>query len=236
MATSSIRYLLFQFLLLAGIGLILIVGCEEKARPPADETAKKAAGTGEGDRSMAKPHAVQEILLSPDDPEARKQWIKNVNQKRPPVLKHFQVTRAGAGAWEACMSEDAIRKTPRIRICPNTEITETTRCYTTYLTRVDQPLPMELWVEKGRLVRVMIRNAFYKTPEDVGIRDPLAKVRATYKSIEYLRGDDREWIATVPELATHFYLDDKTAKSPEAIDPFVEITQMETVFRCVFQH
>jgi len=90
----------------------------------------------------------------------------------------------------------------------------------------------ELWVEKGKLVRVVIKNKHYQTKHGVGVGSLLADVYGLYRNVAHLRGDNKEWIVSVGPLNTHFYLDNTTAETFKDLDQVTRITKLETTFSC----
>ncbi len=160
------------------------------------------------------------------------EWRGPAANESSDVKDAYRVSPQGVGPWTACMSGDDLRKKPGMERCPGLPEMSDLRCYVQRRKGVDRPPLLQLWLERDRLARVTILGRPYRTAEGAGPGEPLAGIRARYRNLQFLQGDEGQWIATSPALGIHFHLADKHAANPDAIDPFTKVTQMEVVFSC----
>lgn len=221
--------------LLLAMGLVVgFAACTCQETPPPAPAASGSPAAEDSPYAEGKDAQLlgQIPLPPPRDPEARDAWLKEISEKMPPVPTLFTIGPEGAGAFGACMSEDALRAMAGVRLCPDTGLTTRERCYTTFRNTTREDLPLELWVRDGYLSRAISRSSQFQSPHRVGVGSKYVDLMATYANPHYLRGDKGEWVVVVPALQTQFFLNDTTSASAEGIDALAEIVRMEAVFDC----
>lgn len=169
---------------------------------------------------------------APPVAEVGDDWIGISARKVEPMPKNHRVGPEEVGPYTACMPEEDIRKSPFIRMCPGVDINQVLRCYTLIQPQQQGPYGFELWARKGVLVRAVVLNSDYRSPQRIGVGSSLVELRAAYPNAVYLRGPDQEWVAAVEQLKTHFILDDKGSSEAEAIPHTAKVAKLEVSFSC----
>ena len=203
----------------------------EKPTSVSEGKKEKASKINEQASTRLEKYSLPSMPKAAKGPLKDEDWLTEFAIKEKPVPESIRISPEGVGLWKACMSEEELRKSGRMTICQGSDFVSGSHCYTPFIDSKKAP-PVELWAEKRVFRRAVVRDDMFKSPQGMSAGRQVHDIYAYYKNFTYSRARDKSWVVTVPELRTHFYLSNKTAKDPGMFDGRTMVTRMEVIFSC----
>lgn len=197
-----------------------------------------SACTCESEPPAGDPIPVPAIIVSDGDDDSSadkildKKWLKDIADDIKPLAEDYVIDKNGAGRWKACMPAAEISGAKGIQSCspPGQEGKKT--CLTPYRSLAPALPPLELWMDQGRLVRVLVRSLVFRSPQNIAVGDTMAHVLRTYIDAAPQRDEAGRWFLSVEELSSRFYLVDRDTPLAKDLDPQTKIFSIEARFNC----